>query len=145
MGERMVTLLREARQLHEAQPRLGLNLEVGRICAMQAKTMQEQAGCIEEIGAGKAWLESQWKSWQSVAKDQEKLIQEQRAWIAQLEQGKAWLESQWKSWQSVAENQWKVIQEQRAWIAPLERGKAWVPQSLRRAVKNLVMRKLADD
>jgi glycosyltransferase involved in cell wall biosynthesis len=155
MGERMVTLLQEARQLHQAQPRPVPDLGVGRICAMQAKIIQEQAGCIEEIGVGKTWLEGQWVSWQRVAKDQEKLIDEQRAWIEQLEKGKAWLEGQrarcdeqrawieqleegkaWLEgqrarWQGVAENQQKVIDEQRAWIEQLEEGKAWLEGQLR--------------
>jgi glycosyltransferase involved in cell wall biosynthesis/predicted NUDIX family NTP pyrophosphohydrolase len=126
MGERMVTLLQEAQQLHEVQPRLVPSLEVGRICALQAKTIQEQADRIEEIEAGKAWLEGQRASWQGVAENQEKLIQEQRAWIERLEQGNTWLEGQRASWQGVAENQEKLIQEQRAWIERLEQGNTWL-------------------
>src|SRR5262249_43472177 len=102
----------------------------------QEQLIQEQQAWIAQLEQGKAWLEEQWASWQSVAKNQEQLIQEQQAWIAQLEQGKAWLEGQLQNRRMKAERLQEVLEHL---------GRLWVPQSLRRAVKNFVRRKLANE
>ncbi len=81
-----------------------------------------------ELERGKAWLEAQRASWQSVAETQTDLIHELKGWIEELETGKAWLEAQRASWQSVAETQTDLIHELKGWIEELETGKAWLEE-----------------
>ena len=82
---------------------------------------------------GKAWLEGQRESWQSVAETQTDLIHELKGWIEELETGKAWLEGQraaQQTWIEELETGKAWLEGQRAaqqtWIEELETGKAWL-------------------
>ena len=64
-----------------------------------------------ELERGKAWLEAQRASWQSVAGTQTDLIHELKGWIEELETGKAWLEEQRNNWERIAQQRTAEWQE----------------------------------
>jgi glycosyltransferase involved in cell wall biosynthesis len=119
MGERIVTLLAEARRFHDAQPRPTPDAAYSSVWAAQAieyMRLREEAAQVWQARL----------DWQQTAETWEQQLQEQRTWITQLEQGKAWLEQQWASWQHTAVDYEQRLQAQRAWSSELEHTKTWL-------------------
>jgi hypothetical protein len=112
MTETLLSLFLEARQLHSTHPRAVPSRGVGRVCAVQAKTIYAQEVNIAELERSKAWLDEQRARWRQLAEEHEQMLREQKAWTEELEKGKAWLEEQWVNWRKIAEERGRIIREQ---------------------------------
>ena len=121
LGQRLLTVLHEARRFHAIQPRVIPDLASAQSAATQAIEYTRLAAESEQL-----WHTQ--RDWRQKAEAGETVIQKQRAWLAELEHGKGWLVEQWEAWLHTATTYEQQLQTQQAWNSELERAKAWLEQ-----------------